>query len=829
MSYRLLHLVSSFKTFPFFPKEHHNELNGTEGVVESPHYPSNFKSSEPYSWRITVDKDYVVVISMQHLRDMDQAHLRFYDGYSDIGSQIPLVDLEEPIRSSTNVVYFTASRGPFRLTWQRLSKVELRSNRTLIEQNQKCGNQLINVGRAIMLFKSPGYPDGYEANLQCVWKLVPWSPAVHVILTLDTVDLEKFGDDCIADYLRISSSSDLQNWSEPKKICELPSDSASRTIHGTPYLRLEFITDTSVNQTGFKSLLRTACGSDLFVTGTKLLNVTDVLNIGPSVQQDCIWTLRVRQGRRIRLEFPEVVLRNSNSPADSAGCENFLVLRNGGAGDSPFLGRGKYCEDNISDALETSSNTAYVKFHHKRGPIRSRVTFRVKEVGQACSRRIQLTSGNDSEVITSPLYPNLPNPHSECVWVVTAPPEHRIMLHFEDRFDLEDLSKDSRECQREFVQVNDGGTELKPEVGRFCGNRKPDTIYSKASQMRIRYYTDVAEPHAGFKATVKLASCGGAFYSSEGVISSPSRELLVTHIDDGRSIRECVYTIEMERGTTIEMETTSLFLPKAENGNCSQHTHLLLEEMEPFGEEGEERVSDQLYICGSEHRHLLVETNKVVIRYRMIDGMPPETYVFSWAYKAVGSRCGETIQAVQGVLQTPGYPNDVTRPVHCLWKLEVPKGRRVQLEILDFSVQREPSSVSRFSFRGRLTVANDHRMMSILGRYTDSAPATVISSDNTMAVEAFLMPNSQHRGFKLRFSAVGRTQCRRFEVGDVRKEIAFQRTNITQAVYCSYDLNPPVNTTVLIQVSCFYFMPTMPEDQLQLLPSRSRRTTAALP
>ncbi|KAH8330032.1 hypothetical protein KR074_010232, partial [Drosophila pseudoananassae] len=787
--------------------EHHNELNGTDGVVDSPHYPSNFKSSEPYSWRITVDKEYVVVISMQHLRDVDQAHLTFYDGYSDIGSQIPLVDVDEPIWSSTNVVYFTAKRGPFRLTWQRLSKQEVRSNRTLAEQSQKCGKQVINVGRAVLLFKSPGYPDGYEHSLECVWNLVPYNPAVHVTLTLDTVDLESFGDGCLADYLQISSSSDLQNWSEPKKICELPSDVPSRTIHGTPYLRLEFITDASVNRTGFKSLLRTACGSDIFVAGKMQLNVTEVLSRGTATQQDCIWTLRVRQGRRIRLEFPEVVLRNGDSPADSAACENFLVLRNGGAGDSPFLGRGKYCEDNIADALETSSNTAYVKFHHKRGPVSSRVTLSVEEVGQACSRRIQLTSAQDSEVISSPLYPNLPHPHSECVWVVTAPPEHRIMLHFEDRFDLEDLSKDSGECQREFVQVNDGGTELKPEVGRFCGNRKPDTIYSKASQMRIRYFTDVAEPHSGFKATVKLASCGGAFYSSEGVISSPSRELLHTHLEDGRPIRECVYTIEMEKGTTIDMETTSLNLPSPnENGNCSQNTHLLLEEIEPYGEEGEDRVSDKLYICGTDSRHLIVETNKVVIRFRIMDVLPPEPYVFSWAYKSVGSRCGETIHAVQGVLQTPGYPDGVTRPVHCIWKLEVPKGRRIKLEILDFSlmdVNHELAPPGR-TFRGRLTVANDHRMISILGRYTDSAPAMVISSDNTMGVEAFLMPISRHRGFKLRFSAYGLTQCRRFDLGEgVKREISFQRTNITQALHCSYDLVPPVNSTLLIEIKAY--------------------------
>ncbi|KAH8420258.1 hypothetical protein KR009_008365, partial [Drosophila setifemur] len=799
--------------------EHHNELNGTEGVVKSPHYPSKFEDSkEPYTWRITVDKEYVVVVTMQHLRDLDQPHVRFYDGYSDIGPQIELTDLAEPIRSSTNVLFFKASRGPFRLEWERLSKEALRSNRTLEEQTRLCGTQLINVGRASMGFNSPGYPGGYASGLKCAWSLVPSDPATHAVLILGQVDLEVFGggNECLADFIQVSSSRDLQNWSVMSKLCQMPNDTRSRIFHGTPYLRVEFTTDGSVNQTGFTSLLRTACGSEI-VAPKGQVNITDLLR-GPAMRsQECIWTLRVRQGRRIKIDFPESQLQNGNAPSGgSAGpgdCNNFLVIRNGRAGDSPFLGKGKYCEDGIADILETSSNTAYIKMQYLGLP-RFQVTFRFEELGHACSRRIQLTTASDVEVIKSPYYPNLPHPHSECVWVVTAPPQHRIMLHFEDKFDLEDLTKESGECQREFVQVNDGSTELKPEIDRFCGGRKPDTVYSTGSQLRIRYFTDVAEPHVGFKATLKLASCGGAFYSPEGVVASPTVELLRTHFEDGQPVRECVYTIEVEKGSTIELRSTTMNLPTGDNGNCSQHSHLLMEEIEPFGIEGEERVSDRLYVCGHTGRQLLVETNKIVMRYRMLDGLPAEGVGFAWTYKAVGSRCGETLNDMNGILQSPGYPGGINAPMHCVWKLEVPKGRRVKLEILDFntgpSEPLAPPAGGILTFRGRLTVANDHKMQSILGRYTSNPPASVISSDNTMGIDAFLLPINRHRGFKLRYSAFGMTQCARFSPDlNVTKEIHFQRSNLTSLIHCSYDVIPPAGTTILIQVKEYNTTSTM--------------------
>ncbi|BFG01859.1 cubilin homolog [Drosophila madeirensis] len=791
--------------------ERHNELNGTAGVVTSPQYPSKFQTSDPYSWRITVDKNYVVMITIEHLRDLDQPHLSFYDGYSDIGARLETEVGDAPIRSSTNMVYFTASRGPFKLNWQQLSKESLRSNRTAEEQTRHCGQQLLSINQTMFTLNSPGYPGGYENGLQCAWTLVPVNTAMHAVFQLAKLDLEVYGSgECIADYLQISQSSDMQTWTEQAKLCAEPNNTATRIFHGNPYLKVEFITDASVNQTGFNGLVRTECGSELSAS-RGVINITDSVRGSPLRPQECVWKLRVRQGRRIRIDFPEFQLDNANgasaAPPFGSGqlCGTFLMVRNGDAADSPFLGRGKYCDSGNTDVLETTSNRAYIKFRYQGYP-RFRVTFRFEELGHACSGRIVLgPAAGEQQVITSPNYPNLPNPHSECVWLISAPPQHRISVQFFGNFDLTaatGAAGDAAQCDREFIQMNDGSTELKPELGRFCDNRKPNTIYSSGSQLRIRYYTEVPEPLHGFQARLSIARCGGSYFSPEGEFSSPTPEQLQLHTDQGMTLEECVYTIEVEKGNTIELESERLQLPAQVAGNCSQHTHVRLEEIEAYGLEGEERIIDTLLVCGTHDRRLLVETNKIVVRLRLIDGNLKDNEGFRFRYKAIGSRCGEKIEAMQGVLQSPGYPDGVTHPMHCVWRLEVPKGRRVRVEILDFDTGGGTTARGSPVFRGRLTFANDHKMQSILGRYTGDPPAEIISSDNTMGIDAFLLPFSRHRGFKLRFSAHGVSECRRLNLleGGPWETLNFERPNLTSLVHCSYNLTPPPNSTLLIQV-----------------------------
>ncbi|KAH8387553.1 hypothetical protein KR093_007741, partial [Drosophila rubida] len=814
--------------------DHHNELNGTDGVIESPHFPSRFESNDVYSWRITVDPDYLIVLTVQHLRDVDLQHVHFYDGYTDIGVEMRPQGAQ-PMVSHANVMYITATRGPFHLDWQRLSKEAMASNRSAELQARHCGHQLVSVND-IVSFTSPGYPVGYAINLQCVWDFVPSDAAMHAVIQVTKVDLEMFSEDCFADYLIVSSSSDLQTWSQLAKLCQ-PLN-ATATFQGQPYLRMEFTTDASVNKTGFATSVRSVCGSEL-TARQGVVNVTAMFGrMMPSLE--CVWTIRARQGKRLRITFLETQLRPDNYDQ----CRNFFVMRNGGEEDSPFLGRGKYCENNVTDVLETSSNRAHIKFQYEVFR-RFRAAFRYEELGHACSGQIVLEEGPgnfSSRVISSPNYPNPPNPYSECVWQISAPVQHRISVEFITTFDLAPSSSAANNgsgsgsgsgsvdngavddgCELEFVQMNDGSTELTPLLGRYCGSRKPDIVFSSGNVLRIKFYTAGLEPRPGFQAVVKLAACGGSYYSSQGVISAPNARQLAGLDQRRGKLTECVYTIEMEKGSTINLNFESMQLP-SEQGNCSTVMHLVLEEMEPFGDNyQEQRVSDRLIVCGTQSRRFLVETNKLVLRLVMPSGRLDAQNAFQLRYTAVGSRCGETIVAPQGVLQTPNYPLGVRRPMHCLWRIQVPKGQRVKVEILDFDV-----GGAHTSFRGRLTFAQDLGMMSVINRFTRSPPASIMSMDNTMGIDAFLLPFDTHRGFKLRFTSYEDSPCVKDITGDRR--ISYQRHNET--IYCSSQISVAANTTMQLRVLEYNSSLVMMLNRHicnMLTPLRLLRTEAAEP
>ncbi|TMW47069.1 hypothetical protein DOY81_007848 [Sarcophaga bullata] len=436
--------------------------------------------------------------------------------------------------------------------------------------SELCGQQTLRINSSIV-FNSPGFPNGYDSNLQCSWTIMPNNPAMHTEIIFITVDIEEF-QDCFADYVRVSHSNDLQNWQESAKICKKTASEVLR-YEGRPYLKLEFVTDSGINKTGFSSLITTKCGAEL-TDRRGFVNITELKGGGVSYQQDCIWTIKVRPGRRIRLTFPIFGYVYQYSEGN---CKTYFLVRNGMAEDSPFLGKGKYCDNDIADILETSSNRAYIKFSRNGFPT-FRASFHYEEISQDCSKEIILMDDfvwDRIQTITTPNYPNIPNPHSECIWKIIAPLHKTITLDFFGDYDLIPVNSDSKQCELEYVQVNDGASEIAPIIGRYCGTTKPNTIRSTGNILRVTYFTDVSEPHKGFQANASISRCGGFYYDSEGVISAP-----VIRLKPNEKDLECVYTMEMPLGFTINISIDKISLPEAygdHNSDCKTETHLELQ------------------------------------------------------------------------------------------------------------------------------------------------------------------------------------------------------------------------------------------------------------
>lgn len=104
--------------------------------------------------------------------------------------------------------------------------------------------------------------------------------------------------------------------------------------------------------------------------------------------------------------------------------------------------------------------------------------------------------------ISSPNYPEIPNPHIECEWIIRAPHGEAITITFLERFDLQP----TRNCEKEGVELHDGNKRAAMATSRHCGDMLPSSNTTQGNTLTVRYYTDSAEPGNGFKARVEIGN-----------------------------------------------------------------------------------------------------------------------------------------------------------------------------------------------------------------------------------------------------------------------------------------------------------------------------------
>lgn len=424
----------------------------------------------------------------------------------------------EPILSSQNVIMLefsisTFSETKFKFIWSEVPKSEI-DPENITSHSLNCSkNSAVLIGKFDSVnLRSPGYPNGYDANLECQWIFLPNTMGYHVSAAFSTVDLET-SPDCISDYVLVGSGNDMQNFQAHPRICNIRQSVRANRYHGSPNLRIRFVTDFSANRTGFDSTIMLDCGGVMEGTQGQITHEMTVSNRSQYWMNDtCTWTVSVKRGRTIRFNFEKLRLSQNNDGL----CNNYILIRNGMHEDSPFLGMGKYCRGTPYIPV-TSGNKATVQFTRTR-TFRATNEFILKyeQVEFDCGGTITLDHSRNTTVITSPNYPNIPSPHIECIWRLTAPNGELMKIEFLDRFDLTYLPT----CASEYLEIREGSTSTAPLIGKYCGT-KPQPIFSATNMIRLLYFTDIPVPKNGFKLRVSFAQCGKSIVANSGFIASP--------------------------------------------------------------------------------------------------------------------------------------------------------------------------------------------------------------------------------------------------------------------------------------------------------------------
>lgn len=103
--------------------------------------------------------------------------------------------------------------------------------------------------------------------------------------------------------------------------------------------------------------------------------------------------------------------------------------------------------------------------------------------------------------ITTPNWPenNYPSGAS-CSWHIVAPKDQVIELTF-GKFDIEEDSY----CRYDYLAVFNGGmSDNNLQIGKFCGDIAPQTIYSDGNEMLVQFVSDLSVTADGFEAVYRM-------------------------------------------------------------------------------------------------------------------------------------------------------------------------------------------------------------------------------------------------------------------------------------------------------------------------------------
>ncbi|XP_058802311.1 cubilin [Phymastichus coffea] len=726
-----------------------DELTGDFGEIASPMYPVPHRKSSDYWWRITVDFDFVIRIEfldfhLDSYEDYCYSSVKIYDGYNEdapemkelCGIAIP----EEPITSSSNIMYiqfdsiYDQVGNWFLLKWTKIPRPTNTGEIQVVDSNKYI---VLTTTNSSYTFHSPGYPDGYAENLKYSWTFVT-APGSHVLLRFLSMNLEE-SENCVTDYVAIYNghvTTFNSNENLIKKVCL--SNATSTSYSGQNTMTVQFVSDSYLNKTGFSAIALEQCGGLLEKTfGVIQFNTTSGYSRVRPYIYACEWVVKVRPGRRIRVNIKQYNIESSQPKTDDNSCRsNYLVLKNGETASSPLLGIGKYCNGVIPPVQNTTGNYLYIKLAVSFASVNLKIIF--KELGHDCGGRFDLSRKSEIE-ITSPNYPNIPTPHTECFWTFMSVDEQRMAIHFVERFDL----AFSENCEKEYVEFRDGGTETSELLGRYCKNMAPSSVTTKGNILFVHYYTDLPEPRNGFKAVITSGDvCGGIERNPQGgVISSPN----YPDSYDTKS-QLCTWWIMAPHFTRgIKLQFQDLELPTRRE--CNDTDHVTIYEKVPETEIGK--------FCGRNKPGVIdILTSEAMVTFvsSFTNTRLPYSRGFRLNYTFSHDGCGGNLNGMMGMFQTVGYPRPTTYR-YCSWKINVPEGFQVQVDIIDLDLAGVTySSGSHVSFH------HDPDNVATIAVVRESSQSmTIASSTNFMSI--YYISTGGHRGMKARFRAVYPAPC----------------------------------------------------------------------
>ncbi|XP_019897556.2 cubilin [Esox lucius] len=686
--------------------------NQTRGHIESQNYPNNYPDNSLCSWTIqasmgnTINYTFINFDLESGLSTCSFDYVKLFSGPND---QAPLIgtycgNTPPPAGSTTG--------SSLHMVFRSDSVIAMSGFQMLWYQNG-CGGDLSGPTGS---FNSPGYPNKYPDNRECLW-YIQTAAGSSITITIYEFDVE-YHPDCSFDLLEVYGGPDL---SAPRlaQLCTTTSSPLQVSSTGN-WVTVRFKSDPYISGRGFNASwveVQGGCGGPIKAPSGEIHSPNYPANYPNMV--DCSWTISVDPGHRVLFNFTDLDIE-----LHSSCLWDHVAIYDGPGMSSPLMGQ--VCGQTRPAPFTSTQNTIYVRF---RSDISQSHRGFAATFSEACGATF--VTDDTGGAIASPRYPAVYPNNQNCSWIIRAMlPFNHVTLSFTD-FDLEMLNTN---CSEDSVEILDGDNYMAPVIGRYCGKDVPHPVTSFSNALVVNFVSDSSVSSKGFRATFtgSTSSCGGDMIMETGAFNSPN------YPDAYPPNVECVWTITSSPGNRLQLSFIMFQLPQSSDCN------------DDYLEIREGNSTGTLVgrFCGNS----LPSNYTSLIGHILWVKFHSDLTVSGAGFRATFSHLyGNDITGTSGQIASPLYPRTYPNNADYRWTITVPGTDYIQIHFLVIDIEDLYDC-----YYDQLKIFDGPNVHAYsLGTFCGlSLPASVTSSGSTVTLEFQSDSMIGGRGFLIEWSAI---------------------------------------------------------------------------
>uniref|UniRef100_A0A672L074 Metalloendopeptidase n=1 Tax=Sinocyclocheilus grahami TaxID=75366 RepID=A0A672L074_SINGR len=510
------------------------EVRRDSGQIESPNYPDDYRPNKVCMWKIIVPQGFHVGLIFQsfEIEKHDNCaydYLELRDGDSE---NSPLLGrfcgYEKPdnIKSSSNQLWMkfvsdgSVNKAGFSANF--FKEIDECSRPDNGHCEQRCVNTLGSyhcacdpgyeltpdrrsctaacggfISKLNSSFTSPGWPQEYPPNKNCVWQLI--APVQYrITLLFDVFEIEG-NDVCKYDYVEVHSSLSTDAKLHGKFCGTEKPEAITSQLNS---MRVEFKSDNTVSKRGFKAQF--------------FSDMDECSRENGGCQHECVNTY----GSYSCECHSGFVLHSNKHDCKEVGCDQAISSVSGIITSPNWPDKypsKKACTWTLSTTpghhIKLVLTWRYMMAQMAERPVlvafvgvkSHRLSFPVLHNERLISVNnnhsfSECGSSLKAEIKTNDLYShaqfgdnNYPGA-SDCQWVISAEKGYGVELIFHT-FEIEEEA----DCGYDYVELFDGTDVKAPRLGRYCGSGPPEEIYSAGDAIVIKFHSDDTINKKGFQ------------------------------------------------------------------------------------------------------------------------------------------------------------------------------------------------------------------------------------------------------------------------------------------------------------------------------------------